>query len=42
MATAPIATNAKIPMVVMMAGTSIVTERSPYIVRTSFTLASRR
>ncbi len=38
MATAPIATNAKIPMVVMMAGTSIVTERSPYIVRTSFTL----
>lgn len=38
-ATAPIATNAKVPMVVMMAGTSIVTERSPYIVRTSFTAA---
>ncbi|MBX3534651.1 MAG: ABC transporter substrate-binding protein [Xanthobacteraceae bacterium] len=38
MATAPIATNAKVPMVVMMAGTSIITERSPYIVRTSFTL----
>jgi branched-chain amino acid transport system substrate-binding protein len=38
MASAPIATNAKVPMVVMMAGTSIITERSPYIVRTSFTL----
>jgi branched-chain amino acid transport system substrate-binding protein len=38
MATAPIATNAKVPMVVMMAGTSVITERSPYIVRTSFTL----
>jgi branched-chain amino acid transport system substrate-binding protein len=38
MASASIATNAKIPMVVMMAGTSIITERSPYIVRTSFTL----
>lgn len=38
MATAPIATNSKVPMVVMMAGTSIITERSPYIVRTSFTL----
>ncbi|HRF09008.1 MAG TPA: ABC transporter substrate-binding protein [Xanthobacteraceae bacterium] len=38
MATAPIATNAKVPMIVMMAGTSIITERSPYIVRTSFTL----
>lgn len=38
MATAPIATNAKVPMIVMMAGTSIITERSPYIARTSFTL----
>jgi len=38
MASAQIATNAKVPMVVMMAGTSIITERSPYIVRTSFTL----
>jgi branched-chain amino acid transport system substrate-binding protein len=38
MTTAPIATNWKVPMVVMMAGTSIITERSPYIVRTSFTL----
>src|ERR1700752_246216 len=36
---APLATQAKIPEVVMAAGTSIITERSPYIVRTSFTLA---
>ena len=36
---APIATQAKIPQIVMAAGTSIITERSPYIVRTSFTLA---
>jgi branched-chain amino acid transport system substrate-binding protein len=35
---APLATQAKIPEVVMAAGTSIITERSPYIVRTSFTL----
>ncbi len=39
MATAPIATQAKTPMVVMAAATSIVTEASPYIVRTSFTVA---
>jgi branched-chain amino acid transport system substrate-binding protein len=38
LATAPIATEAKVPMVVMAAGTSIITERSPFIVRTSFTL----
>jgi branched-chain amino acid transport system substrate-binding protein len=38
LATAPIATQAKIPMVIMAAGTSIITERSPYIVRTSFTV----
>lgn len=38
-ATAPIATQAKVPMVVMAAGTSVITERSPYITRTSFTLA---
>jgi branched-chain amino acid transport system substrate-binding protein len=37
-AVAPLATEAKIPEVVMAAGTSIITERSPYIVRTSFTL----
>jgi branched-chain amino acid transport system substrate-binding protein len=39
MATAPIATQAKVPEVVMAAGTSSITEASPYIVRTSFTLA---
>jgi branched-chain amino acid transport system substrate-binding protein len=35
---APLATQAKIPQVIMAAGTSTITERSPYIVRTSFTL----
>ncbi len=30
--------NAKVPMIVMAAGTSIITEASPYIVRTCFTL----
>jgi branched-chain amino acid transport system substrate-binding protein len=39
MATAPIATQAKVPEVVMSAGTSSITEASPFIVRTSFTLA---
>jgi branched-chain amino acid transport system substrate-binding protein len=39
MATAPIATQSKTPMVVMAAGTSSITEASPYVVRTSFTLA---
>ena len=38
LAAAPLATQAKLPQVVMAAGTSIITERSPYIVRTSFTL----
>jgi branched-chain amino acid transport system substrate-binding protein len=38
LAVAPLATEAKIPEIVMVAGTSIITERSPYIVRTSFTL----
>ncbi|MCO5129973.1 MAG: ABC transporter substrate-binding protein [Xanthobacteraceae bacterium] len=38
LAAAPLATQAKIPEVVMVAGTSIITERSPYIVRVSFTL----
>ena len=37
-AAAPIATQAKVPMVVTAAATSVVTEKSPYIVRTSFTL----
>src|ERR1700722_16748825 len=39
LAAAPLATQGKIPEIVMAAGTSIITERSPYIVRTSFTLA---
>ena len=39
LAAAPLATQAKIPEVVMAAGTSVITEKSPYIVRTSFTLA---
>jgi branched-chain amino acid transport system substrate-binding protein len=39
LAVAPLATEAKIPEVVTAAGTSIITEKSPYIVRTSFTLA---
>jgi len=39
LATAPIATQAKVPEIVMAAGTSSITEASPYIARTSFTLA---
>ena len=39
LATAPIATQSKTPMVVMAAATSSITQASPYIVRTSFTLA---
>jgi branched-chain amino acid transport system substrate-binding protein len=39
LAVAPLATETKTPMVVMAAATAIVTERSPYIVRTSFTQA---
>lgn len=35
---APIATEAKVPMVVMNAATSVITTRSPYIVRISMTL----
>ena len=38
MATAPVATQAKTPLVVMAAATSIITEASPFIVRTSFTV----
>jgi len=38
MATAPIATQSKTPMVVMAAATSAITEASPYVIRTSFTL----
>jgi branched-chain amino acid transport system substrate-binding protein len=39
LAVAPLATETKTPMVVMVAATAIVTERSPYIVRTSFAQA---
>jgi len=35
---APLATEAKVPFVVMNAGTAVITTRSPYIARTSFTL----
>jgi len=41
MSMAPIATAAKVPTVVMVSGTSAVTERSPYYVRTSFTLGQQ-
>ena len=41
LAVAPLATEAKIPEVVMVSGTSAVTERSAYIVRTSFTLGQQ-
>ncbi len=37
-AAAPIATQAKIPMIVMAAGTSSIVDKSPFIVRTSMTL----
>ena len=39
LAVAPIATQAKVPEIVMAAGTSTITEASPFIARTSFTLA---
>ena len=39
LAVAPVATQAKVPEVVMAAGSSMITEASPYIVRTSFTVA---
>ena len=38
LAAAPIATQSKTPQIVMAAATSSITEASPYIVRTSFTL----
>ena len=38
LATAPIATQSKTPMVIMAAATSIITEASPFIIRTSMTL----
>jgi branched-chain amino acid transport system substrate-binding protein len=38
LSTAPIASQSKTPMVIMAAATSIITEASPYIIRTSMTL----
>ena len=38
LATAPLATQTKRPMIVMAAGTSIIPQRSPFIVRSGFTL----
>jgi branched-chain amino acid transport system substrate-binding protein len=38
LAIAPIATEAKVPEIVSAAATAMITEKSPYIVRTSFTL----
>ena len=38
LAIAPLATEAKVPFVIMNAGTAMITTRSPYIARTSFTL----
>ncbi|MBZ0145989.1 MAG: ABC transporter substrate-binding protein [Pseudorhodoplanes sp.] len=37
-AAAPVATEAKIPLIDMVAAASVITEKSPYIVRVSFTL----
>ncbi|WP_029010555.1 ABC transporter substrate-binding protein [Azospirillum halopraeferens] len=39
LAAAPIATQGQVPQIVMSAATSIITEQSPFIVRTSFTAA---
>jgi branched-chain amino acid transport system substrate-binding protein len=39
LAVAPLATESKTPEIVTAAGTSVITEKSPYIARTSFTLA---
>ena len=38
MAVAPLTQEAKVPLVITNAGTSVITTRSPYVVRTSFTL----
>lgn len=38
LATAPVATEAKVPMIVMAAATQIIPSRSPFIVRSGFTL----
>ncbi len=41
LAIAPLSTQAKIPTVIMISGTSFVVERSPYMVRTSWTLGQQ-
>jgi branched-chain amino acid transport system substrate-binding protein len=41
LAIAPLSREARIPLVLMISGTSFVTEASPYIVRTSFTLGQQ-
>ena len=38
LAIAPLATEAKVPFIVMNAGTAMITTKSPYIARTSFTM----
>jgi branched-chain amino acid transport system substrate-binding protein len=38
LAVGPVATQAKVPAVIMAAGTAMIVDRSPYFVRTSFTL----
>jgi branched-chain amino acid transport system substrate-binding protein len=38
LAAAPVATEAKVPEIVTAAGTAMITEKSPYVARTSFTL----
>jgi len=38
---APIVTEGKVPGVIMISGTSVATERSPYYVRTTFTLGQQ-
>jgi branched-chain amino acid transport system substrate-binding protein len=41
MSMAPLSAQGKVPTIVMVSGTSVVTERSPYYVRTSFTLGQQ-
>ena len=38
LAVAPLATEAKVPFIIMNAGTAMITTKSPYIVRVSLTL----
>ncbi|HYX66699.1 MAG TPA: ABC transporter substrate-binding protein [Burkholderiales bacterium] len=38
LAMAPLCTEAKVPFVIMNAGTAVITTKSPYLARTSFTL----